>query len=151
MVSVYSQQWTENLIKMFQPLAPHIWSIFYKFRRDLPTPADENIPMLTFYILETGHKSFEFLMFSRRGWKGIMTSNGSVTDVSYNIRGNWDFLCFVGLCANVMVEMKGYIKKVRIIRLCVLYVMVRLHHWKSQNNLDCWEPKLWYIYFVLYI
>lgn len=99
MVSVYSQQWTENLIKMFQPLAPHIWSISYKFRRDLPTPADENIPMLTFYILETGHKSFEFLMFSRRGWKGIMTSNGSVTDVSYNIRGNWDFLCFVGLCA----------------------------------------------------
>ena len=56
MVSVYSQQWTEKMFKMFQSLTPQIWSLYHSFRRDLPTLAHKSIPTLTVYILETRGK-----------------------------------------------------------------------------------------------
>ena len=68
LISIYSHQWTEKVFKMFQSLAPDIWSLHHSFRRDLLTLAYEKIPTFTFYILETGRKSSEFLKGRRVSW-----------------------------------------------------------------------------------
>ena len=53
MVSIYSQQCTENVFKIFQPLVPHIWGFYHSLWRDLTILADDfhrSLPILSKHI-----------------------------------------------------------------------------------------------------
>ena len=66
MVSIYSQQCTENVFKIFQPLVPHIWGFYHSLWRDLTILADDfhrSLPILSKHITNP-------LMFSR-GYRRI--------------------------------------------------------------------------------